>query len=230
MQARQIDGNSLTYMVVEPDDFDPQQEYPAVVLLHGYGASMTDLVDLSTMLDRTGYLYFFPNAPIAFPIAQNVTGYAWTPSGGSADVHTAERAAERAEELLVGFYDEIEERHGVTDGGIVMGGFSQGGMMTYRVGLPRPEKFPGLVILSGRVPSPEGLTDRLPEYRDQPIFVAHGTQDTVISVEDARASREFLTANSYSPEYHEYHMAHAINNEVMADLGSWLRNVMPPLR
>ena len=230
MQARQIDGNSLTYMVVEPDDFDPQQEYPAVVLLHGFGASMTDLAGLSTMLDRTGYLYFFPNAPIAFQIAPNVTGYAWTPSGGSADVHTAERAAERAEELLVGFYDEIEERHGVTDGGIVMGGFSQGGMMTYRFGLPRPEKFPGLVILSGRVPRPEGLTDRLPEYRDQPIFVAHGTQDTVISVEDARASREFLTTNSYSPEYHEYHIAHEINDEVMADLGSWLRNVMPPLR
>ena len=230
MQARQIDGNSLTYMVVEPDDFDPQQEYPAVVLLHGFGASMTDLAGLSTMLDRTGYLYFFPNAPIAFQIAPNVTGYAWTPPGGSADVHTTERAAERAEELLVGFYDEIEERHGVTDGGIVMGGFSQGGMMTYRFGLPRPEKFPGLVILSGRVPSPEGLTERLPEHRDQPIFVAHGTQDTMISVEDARASREFLTTNSYSPEYHEYHMAHEINDEVMADLGSWLRNVMPPLR
>ena len=230
MQARQIEGNSLTYLVVEPDDFDPQQEYPAVVLLHGYGASMTDLAGLSPMLDRTGYLYFFPNAPIPMQVGPGMTGYAWTPSGGSADAHTAERAAERAEELLVGFYDEIEERHGVTEGGIVMGGFSQGGMMTYRFGLPRPEKFPGLIILSGRVSNPEGVSTRLPEHRDQPIFVAHGTQDTVIRVEDARTSREFLTTNGYSPEYHEYHMAHEINDEVMADLGSWLRNVMPPLR
>lgn len=230
MQARQIDGNSLTYLLVEPDDFDPQQEYPAVVLLHGFGASMTDLAGLSTMLDRTGYLYFFPNAPISLQIAPGMTGYAWTPPGGSADVHTAERAAERSEELLVGFYEEIEERYGVTDGGIVMGGFSQGGMMTYRFGLPRPEKFPGLVILSGRVPSPEGLSDRLPDHRDQPIFVAHGTQDTVIGVVEARDSKEFLTANGYSPEYREYEMAHEINNEVMADLGIWLKNVMPPLR
>ena len=230
MQARQIEGNSLTYLVVEPDDFDPQQEYPAIVLLHGYGASMTDLAGLSAMIDRSGYIYLFPNAPIPLPIAPGMTGYAWTPPGGSEDVHTAERAAERAEELLVGFYDEIEERHGVTDGGIVMGGFSQGGMMTYRFGLPRPEKFPGLVILSGRVPSPEGLTARLPEDRDQPIFVAHGTQDAMIGIEDARTSREFLTTNGYSPEYQEYHMAHEINDDVMADLGSWLRNVMPPLR
>ena len=230
MQARQIDGNSLTYLVVEPDGYDPQHEYPAVVLLHGFGASMTDLAGLSTMLDRTGYLYLFPNAPIPLQIAPGMTGYAWTPPGDSADAHTAERAAERAEELLVGFYEEIEERHGVTDGGIVMGGFSQGGMMTYRFGLPRPEKFPGLVILSGRVQNPDGLSVRLPEHRDQPIFVAHGTQDTVISVEHARTSMEFLASSGYAPVYNEYPMAHEVNNEVMADLGTWLRNVMPPLR
>ena len=230
MQARQINGNSLRYLVVEPDDYDPHQEYPAIVLLHGYGASMTDLVDLSPKFDRTGYLYFFPNAPIPIPIGPGMTGYAWTPSRGSADAHTAERAAERAEELLVGFYDEIAERHGVTDGGIVMGGFSQGGTMTYRFGLPRPDKFVGLVILSGSVPNPDGLPSRLPEFRDQPVFVAHGTQDEMIGIQAARDSREFLASNGYEPAYHEYHMGHAINDEVMADLGSWLRNVMPPLR
>ena len=230
MQARQIEGNSLRYLVVEPDDFDPHQEYPAVVLLHGFGASMTDLVGLSTMLDRTGYLYFFPNAPIQIQVGPGMTGYAWTPPRGSADAHTAERVAERAEELLVGFFDEVAERHDVTDGGIVMGGFSQGGMMTYRFGLPRPEKFAGLVILSGSVPNPDGLLGRLPEFRDQPVFVAHGTQDAMIDVQAARNSRDFLESNGYSPEYHEYHMSHEINEDVMADLDSWLRNVMPPLR
>ena len=230
MQARQIKGDSLDYFVVEPDDYDPQNEYPAVVLLHGYGASMSDLVGLSPVLDRTGYLYFFPNAPITIQIGPGMTGYAWTPSGGSADPHTAERATERAEELLVGFFDELAERHSVTDGGIVMGGFSQGGMMTYRFGLPRPEKFAGLVILSGRVPTPDGLTSRLPEFRDQPVFVAHGTQDEMIDIQAARDSREFLASNGYEPEYHEYPMGHAINDEVLADLGSWLRNVMPPFR
>lgn len=230
MQARQIDGNSLTYIVVEPDNFDPQQEYPAVVLLHGYGASMTDLVDLSPMLDLTGYLYFFPNAPIPLQVGQGMTGYAWTPPRGSADAHTSERAAERAEELLVGFFDELSERHGVTDGGMVMGGFSQGGMMTYRFGLPRPDMFAGLVILSGSVPNPDGLAGRLPEFRDQPVFVAHGTQDDVVGIQSARDSREFLTSNGYKPEYHEYGIGHSISNDVMSDFGSWLRNVMPPLR
>ena len=227
MRAREINGNSLAYILVEPDDYDESREYPAVVLLHGFGASMRDLAGLAPSIDQSGYLYLFPNAPIRMQFEYGMTGYAWTPPGGQPG---GEDAATRAEELLVGFFDEAMERHGITEGDMVMGGFSQGGMMTYRFGLRRPEMFAGLVILSGRVPSPEILADNLPEHRDQPIFVAHGTQDAVIGVTDARESRDFLAAQGYSPQYHEYRMAHEINQGVMDDLVPWLHSVMPPLR
>jgi phospholipase/carboxylesterase len=226
LQAREIEGNSLAYILVEPDGYDESQEYPAVILLHGFGASMRDLVGLAPGIDQGGYLYLFPNAPIRMQFEYGMTGYAWTPSGGQPG---GEDAATRAEELLAGFFDEAMERHGITEGGMVMGGFSQGGMMTYRYGLRRPEMFAGLIILSGRVPSPDILADNLPEHRDQPIFVAHGTQDTVIGVEAARESRDFLTAQRYSPQYREYNMAHEISQDVMSDLVPWLHNVMPPL-
>ena len=226
MQAREIEGNSLAYILVEPDDFDENQEYPAVVLLHGFGASMRDLVGLAPGIDQSGYLYLFPNAPIRMQFEYGMTGYAWTPSGGQPG---GEEAATRAEELLAGFFDETMERHGITEGGMVMGGFSQGGTMTYRFGLRRPEMFAGLVILSGRVTSPEILADNLPEHRNQPIFVAHGTQDAVTGVEAARESKEFLTTQGYSPQYREYNMAHEISQDVMSDLVPWLHNVMPPL-
>ena len=226
MQARTIEGNSLAYILVEPDDYDKNQEYPAVILLHGFGASMNDLAGLSPAIDRSGYLYLFPNAPIQMQIGYGMTGYAWTPPGQSG----GEDAATRAEELLVGFFDEATERHGLVEGDMVMGGFSQGGMMTYRFGLRRPDMFAGLVILSGRVPTPEILADNLPEHRDQPIFVAHGTEDEVISVEAARESRDFLVSQRYSPKYREYLMAHEINQKVITDLKRWLGDIMPPLR
>ena len=111
----------------------------------------------------------------------------------------------------------------------MLGGFSQGGMMTYRFGLPRPEKFAGLVILSGRVPSADGLSARLPEFRDQPVFVAHGAADQMIEVVHAQDSKNFLESSGYGPQYHEYDMGHEINDQVMADLVPWLKNVMPPL-
>ena len=226
LQARQIDGNSLSYIIVEPDGYDDTLEYPTVVLLHGFGASMSDLAPLAPAIDRSGYVYLFPNAPIPMQIGMGMTGYAWTPPGGDGTDHTAQRA----EDLLAAFFDEVCERHALTYGDMVMGGFSQGGTMTYRFGLPRPEMFAGLVILSGRVPSPDALSERLPEYRGQPIFVAHGTQDTMIGVADARRSRKFLESAGYSPQYHEYEMGHEISQDVLSDLDSWLGDLMPPLR
>ena len=145
--------------------------------------------------------------------------------GGDGNGH----AAQRAEDLLASFFDEVCERHVLTDGEIVMGGFSQGGMMTYRFGLPRPEMFAGLVILSGRVESPDIIAERLPDHRGQPIFVAHGTHDTVIDVADARMSLEFLAESGYTPQYHEYEMGHEINQDVLSALDLWLRDLMPPL-
>ena len=226
LKATQINGNSLTYLLVEPDGYDSEQEYPAVVLLHGFGASMMDLAGLSQAIEQTGYVYLFPNAPIPMQIGPGMTGYAWTPPGQGG----GEEAAQRAEDLLEGFFAEAMERHNIGEGGIVMGGFSQGAMMTYRFGLPRPDMFAGLVALSGRVSWPESLAANLPEHRGQPVFVAHGTQDAMISVEDARGSRDFLTSEGYSPLYREYEMGHEINQDVMNDLVPWLHNVMPPLR
>ena len=101
-------------------------------------------------------------------------------------------------------------------------------MMTYRMGLPRPDLFAGLIILSSRVPDPETVRLRLPADRSQPIFVAHGTSDAMISVEDARSSRDFLTTEGYSPEYHEYPMGHEINQDLLNDLVPWLKRTLAP--
>ena len=81
LQAREIEGNSLRYLFVEPDGYDKSLEYPTIVLLHGFGASMSDLVGLAPAIDRAGYVYVFPNAPIPMQIGMGMTGYAWTPPG-----------------------------------------------------------------------------------------------------------------------------------------------------
>jgi phospholipase/carboxylesterase len=101
--------------------------------------------------------------------------------------------------------------------------------MTYRCGLGRPESFAGLVALSASVPDPQELAPKLPSGREQPIFVAHGTADSLVSLESARATRRFLEDAGYQPEYHEYEMAHQISDEVLRDLVPWLARVLPPL-
>ena len=224
MEAREYEGAALRYIVVEPDGFDPSRPYPLVVLLHGFGASMRDLVGLSPSIDRSGYICIFPNAPIEIEIGPGMKGYAWTTIGPGSSPDEAARA-ERMLEVLI---EEVRQRYGEGERSMVLGGFSQGGMMTYRYGMPNPELFAGLAVLSGGVDGQDELRDRLPAHRDQPIFIAHGTEDGVIPVSEARRSLRFLKEEGYTPEYHEYAIGHEITHEVVQDFREWTRSVLPP--
>ena len=115
------------------------------------------------------------------------------------------------------------------EGSIVLGGFSQGGMMAYRRGLRRPDRFAGIAALSAVVAGKRDIEAALPETRGQPIFASHGTSDTLIPVTDARKGIEFLRSQGYEPEYREYPMGHEISPEVVTDLTSWLHQVLEPL-
>ena len=99
-----------------------------------------------------------------------------------------------------------------------------------RYGLPNPDIFKGLVVLSGVAPDEETIRDRLPEERTQPIFEVHGTKDMVIDIEMARDTRKFLEAEGFSPLYKEYEMGHEINQDVLDDLVPWIHKVLPSLR
>ena len=70
------------------------------------------------------------------------------------------------------------------------------------------------------------MFSRLPEERNQPIFIAHGVYDPLISVDAGRESRESLVEAGYDPVYREYPMAHQICEQEIGDLSDWARGVL----
>jgi predicted esterase len=50
----------------------------------------------------------------------------------------------------------------------------------------------------------------------------------MVAVEEGRRSKEFLEAEGYSPEYHEYDMGHEVTHPVLADLVLWFHGVTRP--
>ena len=229
MQATQHQGKTLHYIAIEPDGYDSSQKYPMIILLHGFGAHMGDLATLAPAIDPQGYIYIFPNAPIPFEIGPGATGYGWTyPRRIPQELRRADDV-DSVVEMLATLVDEVTAHYQTEPGQVILGGFSQGGMMTYRYGLPNPDKFKGLVALSAVAPEADTMREKLPEDRSQPIFVAHGTADMVIEVQMARDTREFLQAEGYKPLYHEYPMAHEISQQTLTDLAEWIKSVLPPL-
>ena len=223
MRLREHEDGALRYVTVEPDDYPDGASYPLVVMLHGYGAHMGDLASIAPAIDPDGYVYAFPNAPHPLETGLGPVGFAWAFFPPAED----DDDASESESLLTDFIDDVEDRLQVPEGQIVLGGFSQGGMMTLNVGLRSPDRFRGLAVLSGRLMDDDTLDD-LPERPTQSIFLAHGADDEIIAVEEGRRVRDSLRRQGYSPEYHEYAMAHEIAPDEIADLTRWLHAVLPP--
>lgn len=227
MVIKRFEGKSHPYLAIEPHNYNPEADYPLVVMVHGYASSMEDIAKLSTSIDQEGYVYVCPNAPIEFQVRSGRIAYGWS-SPGSNDAEVEKEEVQAAGELEL-FFEEVFDQYHVTPGRVLLLGFSQGGNLSLRCGLPRPDVFAGLASLSGYLPDPVALEKRLPEQRTQPIFISHGTHDQYIPLRVGQETRNFLKARGYNPVYKQYPcMRHEVGQQVMDDLAPWIKKVLPP--
>ena len=211
------DGN-IAYIVVEPSGFDIKKKYPAIILLHGYGSNMQDLAGLSPAISSDEYIYICPNAPLDIELSPGYTGHAW--------LELESMDFSDAREILTKLIKNVQKRYDFHENKMLLGGFSQGAMLSLDFGIQRPDLFAGLMVLSGCIRNESYLKSVVPADRSQSIFIAHGTQDSMIPVSESRAARDFLISENYTPSYYEYVMGHEINQELIADLIPWIKNVL----
>lgn len=219
-------GTTLEYLTVYPDAYDEQRVYPLIVCLHGYGANMEDLTGLASALDSTGYLYVFPNGPLPAFDGADPSMRTWYERGGN----ESPDAVQFALQALDSFIQEVLARYRVPAGQAILLGFSQGGAMALRYGVPRPDVFAGIASLSGSLRRFEDLRPNLPPARDQPIFVGHGKADSMVPVDYSRQLRAFLEGEGYRPVFHTYPIDHQISPAEIKDVRSWLQKTLPRLQ
>ncbi|HEX4159339.1 MAG TPA: phospholipase [Rhizomicrobium sp.] len=146
-----------------------------MVLCHGYGADGNDLIGLAPHLQQflPTVAFVAPNAPERCQGA----GYQWFPIS-RLDPQEAHRGVESAAPALETFVDSELKRIGLPPERLVLGGFSQGTMMSLHVGLRRSVKPAAILGFSGMLTAPEPLPSLGPET--PPILLIHGDVDTVI--------------------------------------------------
>ncbi len=124
--------------------------------------------------------------------------------------------------MLTGWLDAFAEDIGVPWERTVIGGFSQGSVMSYALALGAGRPSPaGLLVMSGFIPEVDGFELDL-ERPGLPIAITHGTLDPVISVEFARSARQRLEAAGNRLLYRESPVGHGIDPAVLPDLRAWL--------
>jgi phospholipase/carboxylesterase len=180
------------------------------VLIHGRGAEEHDLYPLLDALDPERRLVgLAPRGPLALP-------------PGGAHWYAVERvgfpdpSSFRASYRLVSdWLDALPfppER-------IVLGGFSQGAVMSLALGLGRDRPRPRAVVaFSGFLPTVDGWEPEL--ERRAPVAIGHGVYDELISVDFAREARRSLGDENLL--YREYPLAHAIDPRFVDEVRDWL--------
>jgi len=202
----------------------------AVIWLHGLGADGRDFEPIVPELRLPQSLslrFVFPHAPIRpVTLNQGMRMRAWydiLQLGGGREDDPGIRASQKSLEDLIA----REGSRGIAPGRVVLAGFSQGGAIALQTALRYGERLAGTLALSTYLPlAPTLAAERNPANRDVPIFMAHGSQDPMIPLDRARASRDALAALGYAVEWREYPMQHSVCLEEIADIAAWLTRVL----
>jgi phospholipase/carboxylesterase len=192
----------------------------ALVLFHGRGTSEHDLFPLLDLLD--------PEARLI-----GVTPRGRLSLGGGAHWYIVRRVGypdpgtfPPTFAALAEWVDSLPEALGVPWEGVVLGGFSQGAVMTHALTLGAGRPSPAAAIaLSGFIPEVDGFELDLENRAGLPVAIGHGAFDPVIPVDFGRAARVRLEQAGLDVTYRESPMAHSVDPAFLEELRPWLRTV-----
>jgi len=204
--------------------------FPTIIALHGWGASAHDLVGLAPIFDGGRSLVLCPQGPIAFQAGPGKVGYGWFPlkSGAPTDPDEVRKGVD----ALQRFIDQAFDAHPVDRRKVAILGFSQGGVMAYDLALREPERFAGLIALSSWLP-PQLVEEIRPGggHENLLTLVVHGTEDPMIPISMAQASRDALLQLQVPTVYREYPMGHELGPEALREILTWLdEKVISPIQ
>ena len=154
---------------------------PTLVLMHGYGSRAEDWLQFEghIRIPNDGRLVLL-QGPLRGPISGS-RGWWWLnieghiPEGERLpDYSSANPGGLRVASHLVREY--LED----IDGPIVLGGFSQGAMLSGDIAFQTDQELAALVMLGGTTVNEARWVERSSGRRHLPIFIAHGRSDSVL--------------------------------------------------
>lgn len=211
MKNKEHIGKNLPFISSSPEN--DSQNLDVIFLLHGFGANMRDLVDIAPMINQDDYIYIFPNAPFEINSGFNQNACSWFDFDNLNEIKESEKILENTIEESLDLFNINNHR-------IYLGGFSQGGMMAMHADIIQQNLFSGLLILSSVIIPPIDLNIDLTV--NPRIFLAHGINDPMISINDGRETHKKLINKGLNVEYHEYEMGHQIIENEINDIKTWL--------
>ncbi len=203
----------------------------SVIWMHGLGADGHDFEGIVPQLglpDEHGIGFIFPHAPIqAVTINAGMEMRSWYDILEMSFERQVDQQGIYQSSAAINKLIQKERDLGIASENILLAGFSQGGVIALHAGLTYPDKLAGILALSTYLPTLEKIKSELSkENQSIPIFMAHGTMDSVVDIRIAKKAFQGLKELDYPISWHEYPMQHAVCNEEINEFSAFIQSLL----
>jgi len=194
----------------------------SLVLLHGYGSNAGDWLQFEHKIQvpLTGRLVF-PQGPLRG--ANGARGWWWLNIEGHVPVGKRfpdfSMAKPEGIKIASGLVRNLLEN---VPGPIVLGGFSQGAMLSAEIAFQSEQDLAALVMIGGTTINEAAWVDRFPGRRMMPVFIAHGRNDGVLPFDTMERFQARIRAAGLNVTWFPYDGGHDIPDAVIAAMNSFL--------
>jgi phospholipase/carboxylesterase len=243
MHREKVTWGGLTSYVVH-DLAAGEHPAAAVVLCHGYGAPGTDLVGLAQPLLTTEpnqqqqkIALIFPAAPLDLAGQGMPGGRAWwhidldrlinrrTPELLAEFRRACPAGLPEARDRLVALLSEAGKHFGLTADRFILGGFSQGAMLTTDVALRLKKPPAGLCVLSGALINETDWRRLAQERGPLTVLQSHGKNDSILPFPMAASLRDLLLDAGSEVDFLAFNGDHEIPLEVLHRMVHFIRRL-----
>ena len=186
---------SLNTIILEP--LSKVKPKNAVILCHGYGGDGKDISILAgywrSYLPDT--IFICPDAPEKCDASPS--GFQWFDLMDQTPEQILSKSLV-AEIKLNKLIDEVKEKNNLSADKIIIGGFSQGCMISLQTGIKRKDKINSIIGYSGKIIDTSHLSKNINSKPN--IILMHGENDQVVTIESFLEAKDFFMKNQYHIE------------------------------
>mmetsp|Transcript_691 Transcript_691/g.2195 ORF Transcript_691/g.2195 Transcript_691/m.2195 type:complete len:304 (-) Transcript_691:76-987(-) len=202
-----------------------------IVMLHGFGASNSDFVDMPSMASshpgmaqrKIGWV--FPQAPVGaagascwwhLDLMQWMGALAQGADGIARLIREEPEGLVECRKRMLTLLRETSALFGdLPMGKFVLSGFSQGAMtaMDLALQLPKEETVAGVTVISGCPIVVDQWAQRLPDHKGIKVHVTHGQADPVLPFMASAWNKELLEKNGASVSYQTHSRGHELGDQ-----------------
>jgi phospholipase/carboxylesterase len=206
---RERNDKRSDYSLYIPENYTADRQWPLIICLHGgYGEGYEYIWTWLRPARARGYILLSPKS---FDVT-------WTMTPNSIDTRS-----------ILTMLDEVAAAYSIDRSRLFLTGLSDGGIMTYLLGIERHEMFSGIAPVAGALHPMVDPMLRAKTGRELPIFVVHGVHDFIFPVAFTRQTNELLKSLGYNLKYEElpdwgHALTYSINERLVMP---WFESLPP---